>query len=440
MVAAGLLACQGQGEDPRAPPSGPEKVRVIVETSANENPGDAASLVRFLHYQEAFEVEAVLATGVRPDPGAPGFIERAIDAYGEIRSALLRIHPGLPEAASLRARLAPTGDADAAERAILDALDRADPRPLWYLRWLPSQEPAGPSPLLRALDRLRAGFSPEVYRAQVRRLRVIGEGLALGPHGSEIALWIDAQGAFDAKTDRHLTADPAFAPRIEPKDGPLAALYPAGALELASRTFFYLLPNGLGVPHLPAYGGWGGRYVPDPGGGSNRWQALPADVAGTRDTWSLLPWADDIRNDFQARVEAAAGRESNRPPVVAVTATTAKNREMGRDAASTAGEAAYDPHLPLSIGVLPGESVVLDASASHDPDKDALSFGWTVDLSSSSYAGAAEIAVSQAGPVIELAIPDRLPENQTLVLVLAVHDHGSPPLVRYRRMVIVRRQ
>jgi hypothetical protein len=81
-----------------------------------------------------------------------------------------------------------------------------------------------------------------------------------------------------------------------------------------------------------------------------------------------------------------------------------------------------------------GESIVLDASDSRDPDGDALTFHWWRYPEADSYSGKVEIQDSTASK-ITLKVPEDL-GNQVIHIVLSVEDKGTPPLVRYKRIVL----
>ncbi|MEW6161639.1 MAG: nucleoside hydrolase-like domain-containing protein, partial [Verrucomicrobiota bacterium] len=201
--------------------------------------------------------------------------------------------------------------------------------------------------------------------------------------------------------------------------GPLGAMYPTNTThwqkEGDTMTFLYLVPNGLSEPEQPAWGSWAGRYGPNenyPGklyywaNASDHWQG-----SAHREN-SLRRWAVHLQNDFKARLDWCVKDfpDANHPP----------RPKLDGDSKRVAR---------------PGETIVLDASASTDPDGDAMAFEWIFYPEPSGYAGPL--------PVIENAHSDRvtivLPASnaaETLHFVLILTDRGDPPLTRYQRVIV----
>lgn len=137
-------------------------------------------------------------------------------------------------------------------------------------------------------------------------------------------------------------------------------------MEGDTPSFLGLLPNGLNAPEHPEWGGWGGRYkLLDLSG----WTSVYSDVAdfaigANNDTFyskyaSLWRWRPAFQYDFAARMQWSVEpdyAQNNHHPVAVVNDTCSFE--------------------PLELHYTLGESVVLDASASYDPDGDDISFDW----------------------------------------------------------------
>ena len=120
------------------------RLRLIIETDAGGDPDDEQSLVRFLLYANEWDVEGIIAnrpTTRRPENKNPedtglGIVRRLLDAYGECRPNLVQHDARYPTKESLRQRtVAGYNDTNDAVKLILAAVDKDDPRPVWYSDW-----------------------------------------------------------------------------------------------------------------------------------------------------------------------------------------------------------------------------------------------------------------------------------------------------------------
>jgi hypothetical protein len=318
---------------------------------------------------------------------------------------------------------------DDAVKLIIDAVDRDDPRPLWYSDW-GSDNGAAPNALRRALDRVLKERGPKGYAKFKERIR-LSSADKFGDHTTKTAppfrLWVDTfrppvggkrwyhtfsaltatAGGFDLKRD------------VLTGHGPLGALYPTNTThkqkEGDTMTFLYLVPTGMNDPEQPTWGSWAGRY-----GRNEEHKGKPYYWANQRDEWggsthrdnTLKRWAVPLQNDFRARLKWCVNdyAKANHAPVVKV-----------------AGE--------LRRTVAPGDKVVLDASGSSDPDKDRLTFEWVYYPEVGSYRGPAP-KIEGAKTAKASFVAPKVGAARTMHLIVVVTDAGKPALTRYRRVIV----
>ncbi len=472
--------------------------RILVMTDIANEPDDQMSMVRFLLYSNQFDVEGLVASTstwmknkVRPD-----VIHAVLDAYGKVQPNLLKHAPGFPTATALRA-LVTEGQASygmagvGADKTspgaelILRAALKEDPRPLWILAW------GGANTLAQALTQARATRTPTEVDALVAKLRVytISDQDDAGPwirrefpslsyvatpstqDGEQyyFATWTgisgdrfyrNAPGAdFTTFSDEWVNAN------IRSK-GALGKLYPFPCCihEGDTPSFLGLIDNGLASAMSPAYGGWGGRYVwrrpygetrafwtqggdSYPGNDSSRDTVKGIDGQSyTSDTATIWRWRTAFQHDFAARMDWAtkAVSEANHNPRVVIN-----------DQAGTA---------PLVLEAQVDKPLVLDASASTDPDGQTLTFAWFFYSEAGTGIPGQPVIVRRrppAAPVGEGGIPAApaggprpLPPRivieaanaprATVVpkvagvahVILSVEDRGTPSLTSYRRVIL----
>jgi len=464
----------------------PPKPRVIIISDIGNEPDDQMSLVRYLTYSNEVDTEGLIAstsTWLRINPH-PEMMHSVIAAYGAVRNNLMSHEKGWPTQAALEALvtigqpgygMAATGpnkmSAGAAE--IIAAADKDDPRPLWITLW------GGANTLAQALINVRGTRKPAEVDKFVAKLRVssISDQDDAGPwmrrefpklfyivkpsppNGEEYqsATWTGISGDRYYRmpgADTSLVTNEWLDKNIRSK-GPLGAHYPKFLFIMEGDTPSYLglIPNGLNSDVSPNWGGWGGRYIYRQPygethyiwsqGGDLFFRASSADtlvgndgIEHTSDHATIWRWREAYQNDFAARMDWTIKdyAHANHPPVVVVN-----------------GDASG---APIEMTVMAGERVSLDASGSHDPDDNRLSYHWFqyaeagagkgIDLADVSVADAdtPRATVTAKAACRAPWIPQFIHCSGTGIahIILAVTDNGAPALTRYRRVVLTVRE
>jgi len=479
-LAAGSLL---KAQQPSAPPvdNFQGKPRVVIISDIGNEPDDQMSFVRLLLYSNEFDLEAMIAATSTWQKAAthPETMHKLIAAYGEARPNLELNAPGWPSAESLDSRVyagqpsyglaaAGEGKTSTGAKALLEAIARDDPRPLWICIW------GGANTLAQALIDLRASRTPEETARLVSRLRVysISDQDDAGPwirrefpglfyivdpsqpnsDDYSHATWTGISGDIYYRNgegaDTSTVTNEWLDENIRSK-GRLGKLYPRFLFIMEGDTpsFLGLIDNGLNAFRRPDWGGWGGRYVYlQPYGESHPIWAQGGDefaratsqdaVTGidgrthVSDQATIWRWRDAFQNDFAARMSWTIEdfAHANHNPSVVV------NGNAGTGV--------------IEISATPGQTISLDATGSSDPDHQSLSYHWflypeagltgthgaDVSLSDDDSPVAKVTVKSPCRPLWLPGIP--CPGPGVMHVILAVTDDGSPPLTSYRRIIV----
>jgi hypothetical protein len=458
------------------------KPRVIVISDIGNEPDDQMSLVRLLLYSNELDIEALIAststwqrTTIHPET-----MRTLIDAYAKVRPNLLLHAQGWPVAADLTRIVYPgqtayamaatgPGKSSPGSEAIVGAIERDDPRPLWICLW------GGANTLAQALIDLRATHTAEELERLIARLRIssISDQDDAGPWIRRefpglfyivspstptsadyyAATWTGISGDlyyrngeggdFSTVTNEWLDANIR-------SQGPLGKVYPRFLFIMEGDTPSYLglIDNGLNAYRRPDWGGWGGRYVYRQPYGETRpiWtqggdeflrttsQDTVIGVDGrlhTSDQATIWRWRTAFQNDFAARMSWTVSdfAHASHNPLVVV------NSQPGVQ--------------PIEIDAEVGRPIVLDASRTTDPNGSPLHYHWfhyaeagvadgnrsTVILAGADKPHAEVTATAVCAPAW---LPGLIPCRGDGVahIILAVTNEGSPPLTSYRRIIL----
>jgi hypothetical protein len=445
---------------------------MIVLTDIGAEVDDTESMVRLLLYSDVIDIQGLIATTStwKRTSVSPDLVHAVVGAYAKVEGNLLKHDPNYPTAKSLEALVkhgraeygmkgvGPGKDSEGSDW-IIQAAEKNDERPLWITVW------GGVNTLAQALYTLRATKPVREVDRLIAKLRVytISDQDDSGPwirkDFPNLFYIVTPGGDYSAATwtgintfipgiDNSTISNKWLAEHIQQGHGPMGAAYPdvAYGMEGDTPSWLGLIPNGLSDPEHPEWGGWGGRYQlyrPDisvtdsrtfiggvaiepesrpiwtnaideyaPPATGEYGRATRAGEKSFRDFKATLwRWRDDFQNDFAARMNWTIKpyKEANHPPIVAL-------------------------NHPNAITVRSGESFDLDASAT-DPDGDNLSFFWFQYGEAGSYKNPVKILSAEDMAHISVAAP-KVDKPETIHFILKVTDKGTPPLSRYKRVVV----
>jgi hypothetical protein len=297
------------------------------------DPDDVQSMVRFLLYANELEVEGLIASaGSFANVANKQNILEILALYDEVDEHLRRRDARYPAAATLRAvtfqgrsgtwgspafgspgrpvdELLGEGRDSEASEAIIRAVDRPDPRPLWICVWGGSREVAQaiwkvrmtrrPADLARFLGTLRIYLIARQDNTTEWLLENFPNLFVILSEKNYFGMFWDTPGS-----DRKLAGAAWIDANIRRARGPLGAVYPKsgwdparpGQQEGDTPSFLHLISGlrGLNDPENPGQAGWGGKFIrPDPS--RNHWFD---DPEGPRTVWR---WRPQVQAEFAQR-------------------------------------------------------------------------------------------------------------------------------------------
>lgn len=455
------------------PGPGVHKQRVIILTDIGAEADDTESMVRLLLYSDVIDIQGLIATTStwKRMSCSPELIREVIRAYEAVHGNLVKHDPDYPSAESLealvkhgRAEYGMKGvgadkDSEGSDWIIRTLEQQNDDRPVWIAVW------GGANTLAQALYKLRATKTPAEVDRLTGKLRVytISDQDDSGPwirkNFPKLYYIVSPGGDYAGATwtginavipgiDNATISNKWIAEHIQQGHGALGAAYPdvAYGMEGDTPSWLALIPNGLSDPEHPDWGGWGGRYelyrpevpVTDPktfiGGVGIEAESRPvwsnaidefrpaesgeygrATKAGEKSfrdfKATIWRWRDDFQNDFAARMEwsTKSYREANHPPVPILDS-------------------------PDAFTVRSGEHFVLEAHAT-DPDGDSVGFYWIQYAEAGSYKKPVPFLYAENLARVDVVAP-KVDKAETVHFILRVTDKGSPPLSRYKRVIV----
>ncbi|KAF5009116.1 hypothetical protein FDECE_4668 [Fusarium decemcellulare] len=373
----------------------PSKPRVFILSDIENEPDDQESLVRYLLYANEFDTRGICAvtSAWLPTRTAPESMTHIIETYGRVVDNLNKhVHPDAqyPTGQHLR-QLVSSGAqvygkealdlplSDGARNLVYELEDSTDL--LWVISW------GGTNVIAEALQHIQRTKSPKVEAELHSRLRVYtisdqddtGEWIRNTFPRVFYICSIHGFGAFDMSAWQGISHPISRGDlskvsiewlQLHIQKGPLGAAYPTPMhiMEGDTPTFLYLIQNGLSCPESPSFGSWGGRYRAVNVDSAHYADVVDTiiDVDGSRRTdnkATICRWRDHFQNDFVTRMRWTLTNDfwaTSHPPVPVV------NGHKG-------------PAF-ISRTVKSGDTIVLDASESYDPDhpedNSQLEFQW----------------------------------------------------------------
>ena len=439
---------------------------VLVLTDIEADPDDTQSLIRFLLYSNQWDVEGLIATTSihQKKRVSPESILKILAAYQIVQPNLLKHESGYPPYESLKEKvkkglpqygMEAVGEGHDSEGSewIVQVLEKKDDRPLWVSVW------GGTNTLAQALWKIQHTKSAEIAKTLYKKLRVytISDQDDSGPwirknfpeifyivtpgYNYAKAEWLGMSFPFPGSNTEVISND-WIAKSIQQGHGPLAASYPdvAYGMEGDTPSFLGLISNGLNDPEHPDYGGWGGRYAyylprfEDSNTGMFKRENWPKDEPETRAIWTntqdsvvsaidkktysgsaetIWRWRPEYQYDFAARIQWTNKNfdQCNHPPV---------------------------PKLahPDRMTVHSGEVFHLSAAGTTDPDGDSMSYLWFQYPEAGTYPGLVSFR-PYASNLYDLPVTaPQVDSVRTIHFILKVTDKGSPPLTRYKRVIV----
>lgn len=438
----------------------PLKPRIVVLTDISPihvEPDDMQSIIRLFVCADLFEIEGLIATTGWSSAGGNAdwirLIHDAIDAYekdlpnlrkrsqqeGHVTNESRQEIGYWPSPGYLRSvtvvcsqkrgmRFIGRENNSPGSDRIIKLADEPDERPIWVQAW------GGGNTLAQAIWRVKEERTPEQLEAFLKRIRFYtitdqdrgyqqGTPFDVSSHQwlrrefekDLLFLWDESAWTYQNGTGKRNWDE--YATHIQ-GHGHLGSMYPKYkyGVEGDTPSFLYVLPNGLNEPENPGFGGWGGYFIwgTGPDNTTKAYVNQPGTPAHAISRKYETRFYPAIFNDFVARMDWAKDGAGNRNPVVVINGDS----DM----------------TPIKLAPTRGDSITLNASASHDPDGDKLKFCWWV----LSEAGTYEKDVKISGPDsarATIVVPSDT-AGKSIHVICEVTDDKAPNLTSYRRVVL----
>jgi len=410
----------------------PAKKTRVIATSDNEQ-DDRNSMVRFLTYSNEFNVRGIIysaskfhSTSNNSWDGSWQF-QSMVEAYRQVYPNLIKHSSTYPTPDYLASRvkvgnIAVNNITDVTDGAnlIRDVLLEPDTSAVWVSCW------GGSNTIAAALKQIESNY-PTRKAEVTKKLRLYlldiqddtwdnyikpqWPGLFVVHNSGQFVIIGYGGGLMPEPYKTYL--DNPFMAKIYDNHGELLASRSLGTGpwyvgEGDNPSWFHQIPVGLRNIDNPSWGGWGGRYD-RPNQTGTYWKDVSDDGDISKPQYR---WMIHIQNDYLARADWCVKEyaAANHPPVVKLAHSE-------------------------DLWARQKETVNLSAVGTTDPDNNALSYNWWIYKDPSSYKGTVSIA-APGSQTTTLTMPADISTGQTIHVICEVTDNGTPPLTRYRRVVI----
>ena len=430
------------------------KPRLVVCTDiapADVEPDDMESMVRLMAYADCFEIEALITSvGWNCDPYPvewAQYLQQVIEAYRQDVPRLMKRsgqqtflpmeqEDGCqqmgywPSADYLKSRavmgsqrggikVIGEGNDSPGSDLLIRLANEADERPIYVAAW------GGANTLAQAIWRVKQTRTAEQLRRFLRKFRLytitdqdmqynMRMDRAYSSHQwlrrefADDLQFIWDEGTWQQQCELGKQHWDRTASHIQGK-GALGKVYPdyKWGVEGDTTSFLYVMPNGLNDPEDPYQAGWAGYHERGlcPDSLTVAWTSWQEPVRSISIGYKQRFYPDEL-NDFIARMQwADEGQGNHNPQIVLCSGSVLQAK--------------------------PGDTILLDASASSDPDGDTLTFLWWLQPEIGS--GKLLIA-SPTAPATAVTLP--ADASGQYHLICEVHDSGPHHLVAYRRIII----